>query len=297
MRYINIDRLPVIYNHLHGEGAFEIWVQIAEQHLTKIRALSKKERADYWAKNNHWGGLYSALSNLSEGKCWYTEAPENSAEWEIEHYRPKAKAIIKNQLTLNDGYWWLSYYWRNFRLTGSLVNKRRKDRFTEEEDVLGKGNFFPLEETSPCAEPEDFYCREERPLLLDPVKPRDCLLLSFDKNGDVFPTYFEEGNSYLMNKAVVSIEYYGLRHTPLIRGRSKIWQACDSIVDIANNDLRRYFNDEVKRETTVDNCYFELAKMSSITEPFSMVVKSFVKIKSKEKNFEWLGDAIHTLQN
>lgn len=297
MRFIQIDKLPEVFDIIKGNGAFDSWLEQAEKHLNAIKDLSKPERAIYWSKNNYWRELYPALSNLSGNKCWYSEAPESSSEWEIEHFRPKSKSKNYNKIVIrDDGYWWLSYHWKNYRLAGSLVNKLRKDRFTEGEEVYGKGDFFPLEDSSPIAEPNDLYCTCERPLLLDPIKPRDCSLISFDKNGEVFPTYTLEENKIGFKKGSISIKHYGLVQTPLRRGRKGVWDKCDNIVSFANNYLRTYFNDENKREETIDECYSKLAELSSITEPFSMVVKSFVKIKSKEKNHEWLEDAIMVLQ-
>lgn len=297
MRFIQIDKLPEVFDDIKGEGAFDIWLEQAEEHSTIIKGLSKPERAIYWGKNNYWRELYPALSKLSGHKCWYSEAPENSSEWEIEHFRPKAKSKNDNKIVIrDDGYWWLSYFWKNYRLAGSLVNKLRKDRFNDGEEVYGKGDFFPLEENSSVAEPEDLYCKCENPLLLDPIKARDCSLISFDKNGEVFPTYTQEENTMRFKKGYVSIKHYGLIQTPLKRGRKGVWDKCDNIVSFANNYLRTYFDDENKREETIDECYSKLAELSSITEPFSMVVKSFVKIKSKEKNHEWLEDAIMVLQ-
>jgi len=296
MRCIPIENLPEVYDSINGNGAFEIWLSEAENHLSNIRKLKPTERAAYWKVNNYWGKLYSALSKLSENKCWYSESLENSCEFEIEHYRPKAKSIDENKKIIrDDGYWWLSYSWKNYRLAGSLVNKLRKDRFTENNDVYGKGNFFPLEENSPIATPEDKYCKLERALLLDPIKPRDCILISFDKNGEVYPSYSEE-NTVQNKRAVLSIKYYGLDHTPIKRGRKMIWDKCEQIVDIANNFIRTYMDNDVKREETIDNCYYELAILSSNKQPYSMVVRSFVKTKAKENNYEWLEDALMIMQ-
>lgn len=297
MRYINIDRLPEIFNDFNSpKMTFDGWLEEAEKHLANIRRKSKKDRSDYWTENSHWTKLYSSLSKMSGEKCWYSESPENSCRWEIEHYRPKARATINNELVLKEGYWWLSYYWKNFRLAGSFVNKRSKDLFAKEDSIFGKGNYFPLEETSKVAVPEDIYCKDEKPLLLDPIKPRDCFLISFDKNGDVYPTYSHMESAINNKRAIFSIEYYGLKQTPLKRGRMKIWQKCEAIVSISINEIRKHINNDTKREEILDECYLNLADLYTITEPYTSVVKSFVKTKSKELNYEWLSDAIYVLQ-
>lgn len=297
MRYIPISILSEVFDRIKGEeGAFEEWKEKAEEHLANIRNLSSKDRSTYWSKNNFWGELYASLSELSGNKCWYSEAPESSSEWEIEHYRPKAKSINADGIVIReDGYWWLSYHWENLRFAGSLVNKLRKDRFKDENNVLGKGNFFPLADESKVSQPEDLICNGEVPLLIDPVNPRDVTLISFDKNGDPFPT-FDATKALQNRKAILSIKYYGLDHTPLKRGRKKIWKQCENLVTRTQNYVKndQFTGDQVEKE--LDECYLQLATLSSITSPYSAVVRSFIKTKSKEPNFEWLADATEILQ-
>lgn len=297
MRYINIDNLQEQFDKINGDGKFDEWLRNAAIHLNNIRSLNQKQRSDYWSKNNHWKELYTTLSELSGHKCWYSEAPENSSEWEIEHYRPKAYSKDENKIVIrDDGYWWLSYHWKNFRLAGSLVNKLRKDRFTDSDDVFGKGNYFPLENKSNVAVPEDMYCTNEVPILLDPTKSRDCTLLAFDKDGDIFPKFSNDENPIKYKKAEFSIKYYGLKHTPIQRGRKRIWEQCNSLVDLANNHIKTYFANEQEVENKIEYCFSELAKMSLQTAPYTSVVKSFVLDKSQEPNYEWLKDAMLVMQ-
>lgn len=291
MRVILIDDLQKTFDELNYPGSFEVWLREAEQHLSQIRDMDKTTRGKYWAKNNFWKELYPALSKLSGHKCWYSESPENSSEWEIDHYRPKAKSINEDGIIIrDDGYWWLSYHWQNFRLAGSLVNKLRKDRFTDGEKVYGKGCFFPLEDESSVGEPEDMNCDCEIPLLIDPINPRDVTLISFDKNGEPYPTYNEDDDPLNYKKALLSIKYYGLKHEPLDRGRSKIWSNCETVVSKAHNYIKNKINDSVRRNEKIDNCYLQLAKYSRKSEPYTMVVRNFVKEKLKDDNYSWLAD-------
>jgi hypothetical protein len=297
MRVIYIEELRETFDNLEGNkvGSFDEWLLKAENCLNDIRPMSQKERSKYWSKNNIWRDLYPALSKLSGHKCWYSEAPENSSEWEIDHYRPKAEAKTEDGTIIrSDGYWWLSYSWKNFRLSGSLINKLRRERFESDDEVYGKGNYFPLE-TDTVAEPEDEDCDCERPLLLDPIKPRDVTLISFDKNGEPFPTYNEEENKLYNKKAVLSIKHYGLHHKPLCRGRSKIWANCEIVVSKAHNYIKNNINDPVKRDEKIDECFLQLSRYSRKTEPYSMVVRNYVKEKLKNDEYSWLKDVERVL--
>lgn len=300
MRVIKYDlnTLKNAFNSLDGndENSFETWLETADKHLQRVKELDPSERGKYWSKNNIWSDLYPALSKLSKHKCWYSEAPENSSEWEIEHFRPKGQALgLEREVLRSDGYWWLSYKWHNFRLAGSLVNKLRKDRFTDEEHVFGKGNFFPLCNDD-IGQPEDEYCECERPLLLDPLKPRDVTLISFDQNGEPFPTYSEEQSSLYFSRALNSIKYYGLDHKPICRGREKIWKKCELTISRAHNYIVNNINDPVRRDDRIDQCYWQLMEFSQQSEPYSMVVRNFVKEKIKDEKYSWLKDVQQVLQ-
>lgn len=296
MRLVPIDNLPAEYDKINGEGSFALWLAEAESHLNNIRGLSPTDRSTYWAKYNIWTKLYPTLSSISGNKCWYSESPENSGEWEIDHFRPKAQAKQENKIIIrDDGYWWLSYHWKNFRLAGSLVNKLRKDRFEKDkDDVLGKGNFFPLEHGSPVAQTGDMYCTCERPMLLDPTKARDCSLLSFDETGEVFPRYSSTDNVIKHERAKVSIIYYGLNHTPLKRGRATVWQTCERLIDETNNYLSVYINQSQEIETKISSCYDELVKLTAQHAAYSMVVRNFLSIKSRQ--YGWLEEIVTVMQ-
>ncbi|MFV0305592.1 MAG: hypothetical protein ACK5IC_08960 [Moheibacter sp.] len=298
MRYIDISDFEVTFNRLNADTTFKDWLDVANQHLENIKTLDTKGRSDYWSKNNHWKALYSTLSELSGHKCWYSESPENSSEWEIEHYRPKAQSKDESGVVIrDDGYWWLSFHWKNFRLAGSLVNKLRKDRFENGTEVYGKGNYFPLNQDSLIAQPDDFICNCESPLLIDPVNPNDVTLISFDSNGDVYPTYSAEENLINNTKAILSIKFYGLDHTPIQRSRNKIWQKCDTIIETANNYIKHHNPTQLQVNSKISECYFELVNLTKKTEPYTMVVKCFIKEKSKDKdNYPWLENINAVLQ-
>lgn len=296
MRYICIDKLKEVM----GEEKFNTWNLKAETHLNNIRTLSKEERAEYFSKNNIWTELYPYLSKLSHHKCWYTESPENSSEWEIDHYRPKNQSkSFDGSIILEEGYWWLAYYWRNYRLCGSLVNRLRKDRFNSNDEVYGKGSFFPLElDGGYKAAPEDFICRCEYPYLLDPTEPDDILSLSFDEDGYAFPTYGEDVDPFNHKRATLSIKYYGLNQMPLIRSRKKVLEQCKFIISEYEKKINLPISNPINRcekQTAMNSCCLQLMALLDCSKPFSMVARSFLMEKSEERNYQWLKNVIKVL--
>lgn len=296
MRYIKIDELKSVFDALHGTGEFAKWEVNASIHLQNIEALIPEKRPDYWSKNNIWSKLYDAMSELSGHKCWYTESKENSAEWQIDHYRPKGKSLDENgKIILKTGYWWLSYSWSNFRLSGSLSNLLRTDRFTDDEYVFGKGSFFPLKDKTKFSKEKDLRCRGEIPMLLDPTKSRDVSLICFDQNGSVFPSYNVDDDVHNNTRALLSISCYGLEHTPLIRGRKRVWDQCENIVELTNSDLKTHIEDDELIDETLEQCFQRLAELAARNQPFSIVVFNYIQEKLNDKDYNWLNEALKAI--
>lgn len=292
MRYIDIEYLKSVFDDLHGVGKFNEWEIKAKEHAHKVLLLAPSDRAKYWAANNIWSTLYSALSAISGHKCWYTESKENSSEWQVDHFRPKGKSLDHDgKVILQHGYWWLSYYWKNFRLSGSLTNLLRKDRFINDDEVLGKGNFFPIKDSSKFARENDLRCRGEIAMLIDPIKSRDITLISFDQNGTVFPTFNADDDLHNNTRATLSIKCYGLEHSPLRRGRKRVWDECESIVELTQSDLAAYIDDDELIDTVLEECFQRLARLAARDQPHSMVVFNYVREKLNDAEYVWLKEA------
>jgi hypothetical protein len=293
MRYIDINDLKETLDRIKDIGSFSDWNRRAKEHAAKLEDKSKEERNKYWKTNNIWSELYSALSTLSGDKCWYTEAKENSSEWNIDHFRPKSKSLDEDGgILLNDGYWWLSYDWKNYRLCGTLVNLLRKGRFDEGEEALGKGSFFPLKDRAKISKEKDMSCSGETPILLDPTSALDVSLLSFDEDGMPYPTYNVDENAFKNLRSSITIKCYGLQHKSLVRGRSRVWSACHNIVEETQNVLLVNHDDEEKIDSAIEKCFDDLATLANRKMPHSIVVFNYIRAQSIEKNYEWLKDAV-----
>ncbi|MCB9207707.1 MAG: hypothetical protein H6611_10455 [Ignavibacteriales bacterium] len=133
--------------------------------------------------------------------------------------------------------------------------------------------------------------------MIDPINPNDVTLISFDSNGDVYPTYSAEENLINNTKAILSIKFYGLDHTPIQRSRNKIWQKCETIIETANNYIKHHNPTQLQVNSKISECYVELVSLTKKTEPYTMVVKCFIKEKSKDKDkYPWLENINTVLQ-
>ena len=116
----------------------------------------------------------------------------------------------ENSNAISNGYYWLAFNLTNYRLSKPMPNRK-------------KGSFFPILRERTRAKSNTDCHLDEFPWFLDPLSPRDPLLLSFNDNGKAVP---EIGNTTIQNKRVVfTITHLGLNHKLLNRRRKEVWLA------------------------------------------------------------------------
>ena len=213
MRFINLE----------GKEPNENWRKKAQALCEELDAAGTKDERNKIIQDNAtvWGELKPWLLELSCGKCWFSEARDSFSHWDVEHYRPKKAAKNLDGTERVEGYWWLAFDWRNFRICGNVGNRK-------------KGAFFPLRQGTHQAGASDRNTDDEVPYLLDPVRPEDPVLMCFDENGDVKPL----PDLDLWNTARVqeSIKRYKLReYEPLMEARRDIWSRCAREVNRCQN--------------------------------------------------------------
>ena len=128
-------------------------------------------------------------------------------------------------------------------------------------------------------------------MLLDPTISRDVELISFDQNGSVFPTYNIDDNEHNHVRAQLSIRCYGLEHTPLTRGRKRVWDECESVVELTNSDLKVHIHNDELIDQSLEQCYQRLADLAARNQPHSIVVFNFIKEKLNNHEYNWLSGA------
>src|SRR5262249_43962117 len=115
-----------------------------------MESLPPDQRADYIKANSQiWRDFKSYLSDMSYGKCWYSEGLEPQSLMEVDHFRPKLEARRSDKVCDRPGYDWLAFSWENFRLSAQLSNRLISNQESGQTD--GKGAWFPLVDGSPKA--------------------------------------------------------------------------------------------------------------------------------------------------
>ncbi|SFW80305.1 HNH endonuclease family protein [Chitinophaga sancti] len=286
MRYIDITKLR--------EKAIEInWDSIRGAHLLAMQGMSEKDRKEYINNHPDWNQFQAAMLSLSHNKCWYSESQIGNSDFEVDHFRPKNhaknhdKAIIKE-----NGYWWKAYDWDNYRLTGALANKRRRDRLKENAEVKGKGTYFPLDLINGAIAEDESPIGCEVPLLLDPTNEYDVTLLSFDEKGEPIPASQDQ---YEVNRVTLSILYYHLDLDQLNIERKIAWDDC--VVEI--NDAKKAIDESpniAAKSLMMAKCFKGLRRLVKENDrPYTCVRKACLFVYSELDGYNWLKDFIRTL--
>lgn len=156
-------------------------IAVARRAQSVLEQLPAEQRKDFIKKKSHiWRGFSKYLAKMSYGKCWYSESKDAGANFDVDHFRPKAEAKREEDLIDKDGYAWLAFDWENFRLSAQNCNRLNTD---ESGNTVGKGSWFPLLIGSPKANWDNRCIDDEKVTLLDPVVKADLTYIDYDDNG------------------------------------------------------------------------------------------------------------------
>lgn len=243
-------------------------LKVAQRAQNKLESLPVEERSDFIKKKAHiWRGFSKYLSKMSYGKCWYSESKDAGANFDVDHFRPKAEAKRCSVVTDMDGYAWLAFDWENFRLAAQNTNRLNKDEITQ--ITFGKGSWFPLLEGSSKACWDDRCIEREKPLLIDPTNKNDLEYIDFDESGRFVANKLCVGE--VANRITRSAILYGLNFEKMREARFEVMQ-----------DVKELY------ETIVQSAE-DISAMGD-NAPMNAIEKQIEKLKSKTR-----ADAIFSL--
>lgn len=201
---------------LNGEPPHK-WLEKSAQISQQLEEASTVEERKKIIKDNekHWGRLKPWFVKQTNRKCWFSEAKEKYSHYHIEHFRPKTTAKELDG-TEREGYWWLAFDWRNFRIIGGVGNVK-------------KGTFFPLKVGTAAANRAHRDIEGEWCYLLDPMKERDVSLITFNEEGLMEP--LADISDWEKERVKVTIQLLNLNeHEPLVEARRDIWTKCSRYI-------------------------------------------------------------------
>lgn len=244
--------------HIHiTEAPPEDWQEKAANLSRRLENAASQEERNKIIEDNSavWSELKNWLLGFSYGKCWFSEARDCISHWEVEHFRPK-KIARDLDGTEHEGYWWLAFDWKNFRISGNVVNRK-------------KGGYFPLHESSRRASSVNRNIDDELYVFLDPTVLHDTTLVSFDESGAMIaPKDLTEDDQA---RVQISIEKFKLNdYQPLIDGRKEIWNTCRILINECENKMKEYQSSpSATKRAEIEEKNKSLQMMLSPRAPFS----------------------------
>ena len=181
------------------------------------RTIILKKNEGFWRDDRIRNWLLKQFHN----KCWYTEAEESVSSCHVDHFRPKGRITNLDKST-EDGYWWLTFNWKNYVIAGQLINTKKSDKFPLFDKARAQVSWSAAQLDT------------EAVILIDP-KTDETRLISFEMDEEdaccAIPAGGVDGDDLV--KVENTIEILGLnRLTRLNAKRGKKWNDCK--MEIAN---------------------------------------------------------------
>lgn len=199
--------------------------------------------------------LKKYLLDLSEGKCWYSEAKEVYSHYHVDHFRPKSEALDLNGVD-QGGYWWLAFDWTNYRIVGSVGNTKKGAKF------------YVKKYKASChtdSHEDEIFC------FLDPIDEDDTLKLTFDKTGTIKPSSIDE-SGWDYERAKYTIENLDLNYELLKEARKDLWDTCESKLNELQHLMKEYNqNPSASKKSQIQSKLEELRTLTKRKSEFSSV--------------------------
>lgn len=252
-----------------SQADWDAWLAESDRlvkELAKLDAAGKlKERNELIdAYSVHWGKLKPWLLALSDGKCWFTEARDIASHLDVEHFRPK-KAARNIKGPERDGYWWLAFDFMNFRIAGTVPNRK-------------KGPWFPLRYGSQCSSFQRRCEGDEIPHFLDPTNAHDVTLLAFDEEGKAVPAPGISRWDFIRVRRTVD-RLKLTEHQALAEERRKVWQRMTKHINNYKRALAEARHSAAARERA-KNAAREIAELAKPSAELSAVAKWCVLMRN-----------------
>lgn len=246
-------------------------IDVAQRTQEALEQLPPEQRKDFIKKKSHvWRGFARYLATMSYGKCWYSEAKDAGANYEVDHFRPKSEAKRTDEIVDSEGYAWLAFDWENFRLSAQNCNRLNKNDAGE---TVGKGSWFPLQDGSPKATWDNRCVSDEKLILLDPIVKEDLTYIDYDDIGRFIPSRLCVGKPALRVRQSAII--YGLNLEKMREARCKAMKDAKELLDtIRQNaeDLDPLGDNAPMR--TIERQIEQLKEKTRADAPFSRAVRS-----------------------
>ena len=237
-----------------------------------------------------WVDLRPHMAELSNNKCWYTESKNPGTDDDVDHYRPKNSVHVEAGELPHGGYYWLAFKWWNYRLSCHRGNRRRENPDTG--TTGGKGDYFPLVDPAkrvrtPITDQNELD--KEEPLLLDPAKPRDPGVITFDPDGKVKIHPSRLSNPIDMRRFEASRTYYHLDWPAFKDRRIEIYNEVERVITRGLACAPLPTDPTTSRSREFDSVLRDLVACMNRNRDFSAAANAYVR---SFRNVWWVQEIV-----
>lgn len=259
MRYIDLEKIET-------DNRLTTWIVSADKNLEDLKKLvDSKSRNDFINEHNIWGELKELYVDVYGEKCWYSESDLTGSFADVDHFRPKAVSkAVDNTVILQNGYWWLAYDYKNYRLSCEKCNRPFGDG--------GKHNYFPLKPGTKVALP--FQSNDDN-VLLDPCNKDDVELIDCDETGAI---YALSRKPYDIERVKISKKIYNWNL--FNEARRKICADCDSALKIFEMAWENKMNEMMEEELK------QIYRLTDKKTPYSSFAVRRISFRIAGKKYE-----------
>jgi AAA domain, putative AbiEii toxin, Type IV TA system len=219
----------------------EKWLQRAVRETAKAAAAGRAGEADpgldlrrAWASRE----TRELLIELFRAKCAFCETCVGvTGSADIEHFRPRTRAVDLDGEVFAGGYWWLAAAWGNLYFSCQICNRNKANRFP----VAGRRAAAPDGDLSELLR-DPLTGRRlagERALVLDPCHDNPQQYLVFDENGWAASLPQDEATLQAYgghDRGRVTIDIFGLNRKELVEQRrlvaTSLWERYKTLLDL-----------------------------------------------------------------
>ena len=232
------------------------------------RTAADKRREIIDRNQRHWGSIRETLMRWSHQKCWYSELRDSGSDYHVDHFRPKGRVRDEGEPE-REGYWWLAFDWTNYRMAVSWVNSPHRE---VGRDSQGKVDHFPLKPGSLPAGIGD-PLEGEQPVLIDPTKARDVMLVDYDENGLPVPAT----TGWNAERVIGTRKLLHLDSQRMIDARLDTWRKCQRLIQRANEAVSAEVAEYTPyHEKSSDDWISEICEMLRQDYPLSSVARACI---------------------
>jgi len=281
---IHIDQRQLSIDSKWSALAAKRTADVCSKTTPKERKKYVKKHSSVWANPR----VKKELERISNKKCWYCESYDKRSDRHVDHFRPKSSVSEDDS---HEGYYWLAFHYKNYRLACTYCNCLRSDRASSE--VKGKGDSFPLRNpANRVANHGSSYTqllRQENAILIDPCSHSDVALLAYREDGRVVERFDKDDKTRQIgyDRANRSIDIYHLNEVEIKEARLALYDKIIELVERGDKHFEHAYQNDASADEAFEDVVNDILDIMGSEAEYSAFAKAMItSLRNRER--PWL---------